>query len=376
MTETNNDRNQQNQEDEKIGVGIIGTGMWSGLHAMACKANPYTEIVGLGDINEKAAESYSARHGLDVPIFMDYRDLLKMNSLDAVMIVTPNNYHAPISIAAIEAGKHTMCEKPMSSNFTDAKAMVAAAENSTVRTMIGFTNRFYKGTRFLYDFLREEDLGRLFHVRAFWFQSWLTSRNMPAVWRLEKEKTGTGCLGDLGAHITDLAQHLLDDTITRVTGMMKTFTPQRPSLVDRTKMQTIDVDDAVMFGAEFKKGAMGVFESSRNGTGRHDHWGIEIGAEKGMVSFDSIDGRVLFSTISGPVRHVDSVELPAPPRYGAKGSDTRPEAFQLEVDHFVECIRSGKPPSPSFSEALKTERVLDAVARSAQTGMAVDVEET
>jgi len=375
MTETKNDRNQQNQKDEKIGVGIIGTGMWSGLNAMACKANPYTEIVGLVDINEEAAKSYSARHGLDVPILVDYRELLKMDGLDAVMIVTPNNCHAPISIAAIQAGKHTMCEKPMSSSFADAKAMVAVAEKSTVKTMIGFTNRFYKGTRFLHDFIREEDLGRVFHVRAFWFQSWLTSPNMPAVWRLEKEKTGTGCLGDLGAHITDLAQHLLGDTITRVTGMMKTFTTQRPTIADRTKMQAIDVDDAVMFGAEFKKGAMGVFESSRNGTGRPDHWGIEIGAEKGLVSFDSIDGRVLFSTISGPVRHVDSVELLIPPRYGTKGSDTRPEAFQLEVDHFVECIRSGETPSPSFADALKTERVLDAVARSSQTGMAVDVEE-
>ncbi|MCP4755615.1 MAG: Gfo/Idh/MocA family oxidoreductase, partial [Proteobacteria bacterium] len=267
----------QFNKGEKIGVGIIGTGMWSGLHAMACKANPLAEIVALADVDEKAARGYAQRLGLDGPILTDYRELLKADGLDAVVIVTPNHTHAPMAIAAIEAGKHVLCEKPMANTFADAKAMVAAAEKSSVRTMVGFTNRFYKGTRFLYDLLRKEDLGRVFHVRAFWFQSWLANPRVPAVWRVEKAKTGTGCLGDLGAHITDLAQHLLGDTITRVTGMTKTFTAERPSLADRTKMQTVDVDDAVMFGAEFKNGAMGVFESTRNATGRPDHWRIEIG---------------------------------------------------------------------------------------------------
>jgi predicted dehydrogenase len=374
MPESENERKHQNQNNEKIGVGIIGTGMWSGLNAMACKANPYTEVKGLVDIDEAAARSYAERHGLHVPIFSDFRELLKMDGLDAVMIVTPNHLHASMAIAAIEAGKHTMCEKPMSNNFADAKAMAAAAEGSPVKTMIGFTNRFFKGTRFVYDFLRQEDLGRVFHVRAFWFQSWLVNPRLPAVWRVEKAKTGTGCLGDLGAHITDLAQHLLGDTITRVTGMMKTFTGERPSLADRKKMQAVDVDDAVMFGAEFKNGTMGVFESTRNATGRPDHWRIEIGAEKGEISFDSLEGRVQFSTIKGPVRHVNAVELPTPAQYGSRGSDTRPEAFQLEVDHFVNCIRTGNAVSPSFADALITERVLDAVARSSETGTAVDVE--
>jgi len=366
MTETKKDKN--------IGVGIIGTGMWSGLHAMSCIANPYTEIVGLADINEKAAQGYAQRLGLDVPIMTDYQDLLKVDGLDAVVIVTPNFLHAPISIAAIEAGKHVLCEKPMSNTIADARVMVAAAEKSSVKTMIGFTNRFYKGTRFIYDFLRNEELGKIFHVRAFWFQSWLANPKMPAVWRVEKAKTGTGCLGDLGAHITDLAQYLVGDTITRVTGMTKRFTDERPSLEDRSKMQTIDVDDAVMYGAEFKNGTMGVFESTRNATARPDHWRIEIGTEKGMISFDSIEGRVTFATIDGPARYVDSVDLPTPAQYGTPGSDIRPDAMKLEMNHFIDCIRTGVEASPNFAEALKTERVLDAVERSADTGMAVDVE--
>ena len=366
MTETKNNR--------KIGVGIIGTGMWSGLHAISCIANPHAEIVALADINETVAQGYAKRLGLDVPIMTDYRDLLKVDSLDAVVIVTPNFLHAPISIAAFEAGKHVLCEKPMSNTIGDAKAMVASAEKSKNVNMVGFTNRFYKGTRFIYDFIRKEDLGKVFHVRAFWFQSWLSSPKMPAVWRVEKAKTGTGCLGDLGAHITDLAQYLLGDTITRVTGMTKTFTHERPSLADRSKMQKIDVDDAVMFGAEFKNGTMGVFESTRNATARPDHWRIEIGAERGMISFDSLEGRVTFATINGPVKYVDSIDLPTPAQYGSPGSDTRPEAMQLEMNHFIDCIRTGTKASPDFAEAMITERVLDAVERSAETGMAVDVE--
>lgn len=359
----------------KVGVGIIGTGMWSGLHAMSAQKNPHAEIVGLSDINESAAQGYAQRLGLDVPIYTDYKDLLKVDGLDAVVIVTPNFLHAPMAIAAFETGKHVLCEKPMSNTIADAKTMVTAAEKSKLVNMVGFTNRFYKGTRFIYDFLRQEDLGQVFHVRAFWFQSWLSNPRMPAVWRVEKAKTGTGCLGDLGAHITDLAQYLLGDTITRVTGMTKRFTDERPSLEDRSKMQKVDVDDAVMFGAQFKNGTMGVFESTRNATARPDHWRIEIGAEKGMITFDNLEGRVTFATITGSHRYVDHVDLPTPAHYGKPGSDTRPEAMQLEMDHFINCIRNGSKASPDFAEAMITERVLDAVERSAETGMAMDVEE-
>lgn len=359
----------------KIGIGIIGTGMWSGYYALGCRANPYVEVVGLADVNDSAAQSFAQRHGFQAPIFSDYKEMLKMDGLDAVMVVTPNYLHTPMAIAAIEAGKHVLCEKPMSNRITGARAMAVAAQKSSVKTMIGFTNRFYKGTRFIYDFLRKENLGQVYHVRAFWFQSWLVNPKTPAVWRVEKAKTGTGCLGDLGAHITDLAQYLLGDTITRVTGMMKTFTFERPSLADRSKMQAVDVDDAVMFGAEFKNGTMGVFESSRNGTGRPDHWRIEIGAETGTISFDSVEARVRFSTLNGPARYVNGIDLTLPPQYGSPGSDTRPEAFQLEINHFVDCIRTGAAPSPDFAEALKTERVLAAVEQSALTGKAVEVEE-
>ena len=357
-----------NDENAKLGVGIIGTGGIAHVHAASIKGNPYTEVVGLCDIKDGVAESFGRRLGFDVPIFADYHELLTMDGLDAVIVATSNDAHAPAAIAAVEAGKHTLCEKPMSNSFADAKAMVAAEERASVCTMIGYSKRFFRGTRFLYDYLRREELGRVFSVRAFYLQGHLSNPEYPMAWRMQREKTGTGSLGDLAAHVTDLAQHLLGDDITRVTGMLKTFVDKRPSMIDPGKKESVDVDDACMFWAEFKTGAMGTFESSRNATGRPDHWRIEIDAEDAALIYDNTDQKVLVSVRTGPTRLARWIELPIPRRYGPIVSE-----FQIEFNHFVDCIRSGGTPVPSFAEAMKTERVLDAVVRSSETGMAVDI---
>jgi len=365
-------------EDGKIGVGIIGTGRWANTHATACNANPHAEIVGLAEIKEGAAELFANRHGIDAPIFSDYRELLALNGLDAVIITTPNNVHAPISIAAAEAGKHILCQKPMATKLADAEAMVAAVKKAGVKSMVAYTKRFFGSTRFLHDLLQREDLGRVYHVRAIYFQSWLSNPAAPSVWRLQREITGTGVLGDLGSHITDLAQFLVGDDIIRVYGMMKTFVTQRPNAIDPQGRETVDVDDAVMFGVEFKNGAMGVFQASRNATGRPDHWCIEIDAENGAVIYDNkavgadisqitrVDHRVQLSLHQGPARYAGWVELPTPNRYGGN-------EHQNQIDHFVECIQSGQTPVPSFADGLKTERVMDAVVRSSRTGAAVNL---
>jgi len=361
-------------EDGKIGIGIIGTGMWANTHARACNANPHTEIVGLAEVREGAAEAFAKTHNINVPIFTDYRDLLKVDGLDAIIIATPNNVHAPVSIAAAEAGKHILCQKPMATTLADVKAMVAAVEKAGINGMVAYTKRFFRTTRFLHDFLRSEDLGRIYHVRAIYFQSWLSNPATPMVWRLQREKTGTGVLGDLGSHITDLVQYLIEDDITRVTAMMKTFVTQRPSAVDSPEKETVDVDDAVMFGAEFRSGAMGVFQASRNATSRPDHWRVEIDAEKGAVIYDKYaDTRIQLNMSVGPARHAGWVDLNIPARWRFSNQYGADE-HRNQVDHFIESIRSGQTPAPSFNDGLKTERVMDAVVRSSQSGKTVDVE--
>ncbi len=357
------------KDNGKVGLGIIGTGMQGGVLTVPCMANPHTEIVGLAEIREGVAESFSERLGIDAPVFKDYRELLAMEGLDAVIVTTPNDVHAQIAIAAVEAGKHTLCEKPMTTAIADARAMVDAEKKEDVRTMVGYTKRFFKGSRFLYDFLRREDLGRIYHVRAFYFQSWLCSPNAPRVWRLQRDKTGTGVLGDLASHVTDLSQHLVGDDITRVSGMMKTFYPERPSITDPGKKEVVDVDDGVVFGTEFKNGALGVIEASRNATAHPDHWRVEILAEKGAVVYDSVERRVQLALIEGPSRYAGWVDIPvASYRYGEDGMEN-----QNEINHFIDCIRTGQAPSPSFEDAFRTERVLDAVARSSESGTATDV---
>ncbi len=357
-------------DDKKIGIGIVGTAAIANAHAAACNANPQIEIVGLAETRQGAAERFSERHNIEAQIFSDYRDLLAMDGLDALIICTPNDVHAPIAIATAEAGKHVLCEKPMATSIEDAKAMVNAAEKAGVRGMMGYTKRFFRGTRFLYDYLRDADLGQIYHVRAIYLQSWLSDHNAPAPWRLEKKITGTGCLGDLGSHITDLAQFLMGENITRVNGLLSTFVNERPSISDANRKQVVDVDDACMYGAEFANGAMGVFEASRNATGHPDHWRIEFDAEKGAVFYDSIEGRVMKSEQTGmPGRPPEWNELEIPEKYGRPGAE-----FFNEVSHFADCIRSGSESIASFAEGYRTERVLDAVLRSSETGTAVDVD--
>ena len=371
------------REDSKTGVGIIGIGAQANLFVPACKANPHAEIVGLSEVREGAAESFARIHDIDVSIFSDYRELLAMDGLDAVIIITPNNVHAPMSIAAAEAGKHVLCEKPMATKLTDAEAMVAAAKKADVRGMVGYTLPFYRATRFLHYVLQSEDLGRVYHVRAFRVQGWLSDPAAPMRWRLNREAAGTGALGDLASHAIALAQFLVPNDITRVTGMTTTFVNERSSATDPQKKETVDVDDAVMFCAEFDNGALGVFQATRYATGRPDHWRIEIDAEKGAVVFDSLDPRVLLNLSQGPARHAGWVELQIPRQYrvpgqygmGAQGPYAEAMAAQQnEVDHFVDCIRSGQTPAPSFADGLKIERIMDAVVRSSQTGAAVDLE--
>lgn len=362
------------KNDVKIGFSIIGTGMWAGTHARACKANPHVEIVGLADIREGAAESFARAHGLDVPTFADYRKLLAMDGLDAVIIVTPNNVHAPISIAAAEAGKHILCQKPMATTLADAEAMVAAVEKAGVRGMVAYTKRFFKTSPFLQYILRSEDLGHVYHIRAFYFQNWLSNPAIPRIWRLQREMSGTGVLGDLGAHVIDLVRYLVGEDIVRVTAMMKTFVTERPSLTDGKKKETVDVEDAVMFGAEFENGAMGVFQASRNATGHSDHWRVEIDAEKGAVIYEGnySAASIQVSASTGLARHAGWVELKVPARWQYANRYSGDE-HQNQTDYFVECIRSGETPAPSFADGLKTERIIEAVARSSETGAAVDV---
>jgi len=360
-----------------VRVGLVGTGMIARAHMSAYSQFPErVQVTAVCDNREETVRAFARQAEVDA-IYLDYAELLKEADVDAVDICTPDDLHAPIAIAAAEAGKHVLCEKPMANKLADAEAMVAAIKKADVRSMVGYTKRFFRATRFLHDFLRNEDFGRVYHVRAIYLQSWLSDPATPVVWRIRRDRGGSGALGNLGSHITDLAQFLVGDDITRVTGMIKTFITERPSLSDPQKKETVDLDDAASFCVEFRNGAMGVFQASHNATGRGDHWRIEIDAENGAVIYDKdVDSRIQLHMSKGPARYAGWVDLQVPAgRVGLRipdryGSDN---AFQNEIEHFVECIESGQTPAPSFADGLKTERIMDAVARSSDTGAPVDI---
>jgi len=350
-----------------VNIGIIGTGGISNVHADACAHNPRARVVALADVNVDTARGFAERHRLDVPVFGDFAELIALDAVDAVIIGTSNDAHMPIAIAAAQARKHILCEKPLAVDVDSAVEMVEAAKRARVRAMVGYSKRFFDQIRFLKHFLTTEDLGRIFHVRAFYLQSWLCDPTAPRYWRLERSKTGSGVLGDLGSHITDLAQFLVGD-IVRVQGLLRTFTSKRPAPGNPSKMLPVDVDDAVVFGAEFACGALGQFEASRNATGHGDHWAIEVNAEKGAVRFDKDQGRVQLLLREGPARHAGWVDLSVPHAFHTSSNE-----FHTEVSHFVDCILNRKKPEPDFAEGLKVERVLEGVIKSSATGTAVVV---
>ncbi len=240
----------------------------------------------------------------------DWRRLLSRDDIDLVDICTPGDTHAEIAIAALDAGKHVLCEKPLANTVAEAEAMADAAERAAgrgVRAMVGFTYRRVPAIALARELVQSGRIGEIRHVRAQYLQDWLTDPAAPMSWRLEKERAGSGALGDIGAHVIDLTQYITGDRIGSVTGLLRTFVDKRPQparesgrplgadAVNGTAQPvgTVTVDDAATFLARFGGGAVGVFEATRFATGRKNAIRIEINGSQGSLAFDFEDMNVL-----------------------------------------------------------------------------------
>ena len=206
----------------------------------------------------------------------DWKQLLKRDDVHLVDICTPGDTHAEIAIAALEAGKHVLCEKPLANSVEEAAAMVAAAEAAEARgvySMVGFNYRRVPAIALARKLVADGRLGTVRHVRAQYLQDWIVDPAFPLVWRLQKDKAGSGALGDIGAHIIDLAQYVAGSAITGVSGLTETFIRERPlpeassglsaSGETGSRMGPVTVDDAALFMARFESGAIGSFEATR-----------------------------------------------------------------------------------------------------------------
>src|SRR4051794_12734389 len=374
-----------------LGIGLIGYAFMGAAHSQAWRSAPRffdlpldPQLNVLCGRNAEAVRAAATKLGWK-ETETDWRKLLDRDDVQLIDVCTPGDSHAEIAIAALEAGKHVLCEKPLANTVAEAEAMTAAAEAAKangIRSMVGFTYRRVPAIGLARQLVAEGKLGTIRHVRAQYLQDWIADPAAPMSWRLEKDKAGSGALGDIGAHIVDLTQYITGQRLTGVSAMLETFVKERPlpaaggtlSGVGGEGTGTVTVDDAAVFLGRFTGGALASFEATRFALGRKNAIRIEINGSDGSLAFDFEDMNVLeFFDGTEPAETAGFrrilVTEPGHPYVSAwwpAGHGLGYEhGFTHQVVDLVTAIAKNEDPAPSFADGLQVQRVLDAVERSA-----------
>jgi len=331
--------------------------------------------------NEEAVRAAAATLGWR-DVETDWKALVHRDDVDLVDVCTPGDTHADIAIAALRAGKHVLCEKPLANSVAEAEAMVAAAEQAPGMAMVGFTYRRVPAIQLARRLVADGRIGTVRHVRAQYLQDWIADPTVPLSWRLDRQRAGSGALGDIGAHIVDLAQFVTGEQVTGVSAVLETFVHERPVADSFTGLSgsasgdrtgPVTVDDAAIFLGRMSGGGLATFEATRFAYGRKNAIRLEINGSAGSLAFDFEDMNVLHlfdatepAATAGFRRIV--VTEPEHPYVGAwwpAGHGLGYEhAFTHQVVDLVGGIASGTAPAPTFADGLQVQRVLDAVERS------------
>jgi predicted dehydrogenase len=357
---------------KQIGIGIIGCG---GIvlqnHLPGLALCPEAKVTALCDTNPAVLQKASQQTGV-AATHANYADLLARGDVNAVIIATPNLVHAPIALAAIAAGKHVLCEKPIAMNFAEADAMVRTAEKVGVRHMTAFTYRFVPAMHYMSHLVKTGFIGEPRHFRSCRLQDWGT-RGLG--WRQNAKMAGSGELGDMLSHRIDYA-HLLIGPITRLVADMRRFHDMRDG-------QPSDLDDWVTILAEFERNhATGVLESSKLATGRgegarsQDY--CEVNGSEGSLVFQLSQPLELQITKRGetnlrivPVPK-EFLKWPGSPRDPHAGDPLIAFRYDQDVE-FIQAILEQRPCVPSFREGAQAQAVMDAAILSAQEKRWVEV---
>lgn len=277
-------------EAPEIGVGMLGYAFMGKAHTNAFKKLPYMiypppaipKLIAIAGRNEEAVREAAKRYGYE-GYYTDWKEMLKDDRIQLFDNGGPNDAHAEPCIAAAQAGKHVLCEKPLARSAKEAAAMLEAVQKAGVVHMVAHNYRFVPALRLARDLIASGKLGEIYHFRAVYLQEWIMDPDFPYVWRLDKKISGSGTLGDLGSHIIDLARFLVGEP-RKVSGMAKTFIKQRP--IPGGGTGEVSVDDAFMAMLEFESGALGTLEASRFCAGRKNHQVIEINGSKGSLVYN------------------------------------------------------------------------------------------
>lgn len=365
-----------------LNIGMVGYGFMGRTHSNGyAQANHFFDLEykpvlkAVCARNKDKAQAFADQWGYE-SVETDWRELLKRDDIDAIDVCTPNNLHKEISIAAAEAGKMVLCEKPLSMDTAEGEEMVAAVEKAGVANMVWYNYRRVPAVTLAKQLIDEGRLGRIFHYRANFLQDWTISEDVPqggaATWRLDAEAAGSGVTGDLLAHCIDTAIWL-NGSISDVSAMTETFIKQRTHS-ETGEAKEVKIDDACAFHCHFKNGSLGLFESTRYARGHKALYTLEINGEHASIRWDLHDLHRLEyfdhrddSIVRGwRSVHISDGDQPYMGNWWVPGLNIGYEhTFIHQVADFLKSLETGEPIEPSFRSALETQKVCDAVLASA-----------
>lgn len=389
------------QTHDHIGVGMVGYSFMGRAHSHAwhtvARAFPDVplkpELTAICGRDKTATEEAAGRLGWKSSE-TDWHALIERDDVGLIDISAPGDTHAPIAIAALKAGKHVLCEKPLANTLAEAESMAEVAadayQKSGARAMVGFNYRRVPALALARRYVEDGRIGTLRHVRAVYLQDWLSDPESPMTWRMQAERAGSGALGDLGAHIVDIVRYLTGEEIVSVSALSATFVDERPFADGGTGI--VSVDDAVLFNAEMSGGGLASFEATRYATGHKNGLKVELNGSEGSLIFDleRLNELTVLSRTPTPGITSGDSEGVVPPgeRYDSGFTTilvTEPEhpylsawwpaghvlgwehTFVHQARDLLTAIAEGTQPEPSFEDGLAVQRVLNAVQNSAKS---------
>jgi predicted dehydrogenase len=377
----------------ELGVGMLGYSFMGKAHSNAYKKLPYIfwpppaipKLVAICGRDEIKVSEARRRYGYS-KYYTDWKKLVRDPEVELFDDGAPNDLHAEPCIEAAEEGKHILCEKPLARSAREARPMVEAVKRSHVKHMVGFNYRFVPAIQVAKKLINDGTIGRIYHFHARYLQEWIMDPSFPLIWRLTKERAGSGALGDIGAHVVDLAHYLVGNLVT-VSAIQRTFIGERPLPDEKAKRGNVDVDDAFESIVEFEGGAIGHIGASRFCAGRKNYQHIEIYGENGSILFNleklnelkvhlrNHDVKDLSSSFHDTL--VTESFHPYWENWWPHGHIIGWEHTTIhEVYHLVNAIVNDTDVSPlgaSFEDGYRCNIVLDAIIESASTGRRVQV---
>jgi predicted dehydrogenase len=358
----------------EIGVGMLGYAFMGKAHAHAYRTLAYMtwppplvpRLVAIAGRSEEAVTEAATRYGFQHAT-TDWRDLVADPAVGLFDNSGPNSLHAEPTIAAAEAGKHVLCEKPLGRDADESYEIWARVAATGVRHMCAFNYRFVPAVRLARELIEAGELGEIYHFRGSYLQDWLLDPGFERVWRLDRAEAGSGALGDIGSHVLDLARFLVGE-ITAVSGRLETFIADRPG-------GRVDVDDAFEALVDFEGGARGTVAASRLAHGRKNALRLEVNGSKGTLAFDLERlNELQLGDSAGGMRTVLVSEATHPfwehwwPPGHVLGWE---HSFVHELHHFLGAIAGEHEVGPygaTLEDGYRAAELCDAIARSHETG--------